>query len=108
MDMGKKKLHKMVNSIIVGQSAELSQSEIRRCIYLKSVLCKPKNLIVLADPERAMQSDRVSVLVGSTEKPFQVPQDLLTQCSSVFNKMCTLPFKESNEQVIKLPEEKPQ
>jgi hypothetical protein len=54
-----------------------------------------------------MQSDRFIVLVGPTQTSFQVLQELLIQHSSVFKKMCHLPFKESIEQTIKLPEEKP-
>jgi hypothetical protein len=54
-----------------------------------------------------VQSDRIHLLVGPNEKPFQVPRDLLTLHSPVFDKMCTLPFKESIDQLIKLPEDEP-
>ncbi|KAI9858941.1 MAG: hypothetical protein M1813_007243 [Trichoglossum hirsutum] len=54
-----------------------------------------------------MQSDRIRLLVGPNEKPFQIPRDLLTLHSPVFDKMCTLPFKESIDQLIKLPEDEP-
>jgi len=54
-----------------------------------------------------MQSDRFTVLIGSAQMSFQVPQELLIQHSSVFKKMCHPPFKESIEKTIKLLEKKP-
>jgi BTB/POZ domain len=53
-----------------------------------------------------MQSNRFTVLVGSAQTPFRVPQNLLMQYSPVFKKMCQAPFKESVERIIRLPEEK--
>ncbi|KAI9851901.1 MAG: hypothetical protein M1824_002451 [Vezdaea acicularis] len=81
----KKALQAVPDTVVV-----LSESEIRRCIYVK-----------------AMQSDRFTVLIGSAQMSFQVPQELLIQHSSVFKTMCHPPFKESIERTIKLPEEKP-
>jgi BTB/POZ domain len=52
-----------------------------------------------------VQSDRIGLLVGPNEELFQVPRDLLTLYSPVFDRMCTLPFKESIDQLIKLPED---
>jgi len=48
-----------------------------------------------------MQTDRFTILLGPAQKSFRVPQGLLIQRSSVFEKM------ESNEQVIRLPKEDP-
>lgn len=57
---------------------------------------------------RALQGKRVHVSVGEQEKKFTVSKDLLVKCSRTFNKMCTLPFKESVEGIIKFPEVKPE
>jgi len=46
-----------------------------------------------------MQTDRFTILLGPTQKSFRVPQGLLIQRSSVFEKI------ESTEQIIRLPEE---
>jgi hypothetical protein len=60
---------------------------------------------VLADLDyRALQSDRVTILVGSTEEPFRVPGGLLIHYSPSFQIMCQSSFKESLTGVIKLPE----
>jgi BTB/POZ domain-containing protein len=56
---------------------------------------------------RALQSERIQVLVGESKKDFQVPKDLLAKCSPVFNAMCNSSFKESIEGVIELPEDNP-
>lgn len=53
---------------------------------------------------RALQSDRVTILVGSTEESFRVPGGLLIHYSPSFRKMCQSSFKESLTKVIKLPE----
>ncbi|KFY03140.1 hypothetical protein V490_00268 [Pseudogymnoascus sp. VKM F-3557] len=55
---------------------------------------------------RAMQSDRITVLVGPTEKTFSIPAALLLQYSPPLGKMCQSEFKESQTQIIKLPEVK--
>jgi hypothetical protein len=46
-----------------------------------------------------MQTDRFTILLGPAQKSFRVPQGLLIQRSSVFEKM------ESTEQVIRLPKD---
>ncbi len=56
---------------------------------------------------RALQSDRFTVIVGPCKEVFKVSQDLLIQCSPFFEKLCSLPFKESIEQAINLPEDDP-
>jgi BTB/POZ domain len=44
---------------------------------------------------------------GEEKKEFQVPRDLLSKSSPVFNAMCNSAFKESIEGVIELPEVNP-
>lgn len=51
---------------------------------------------------RAMQSERICVLVGEDETPFLVPRELLAWCSPVFKAMVQGPFKEHTEGVIRL------
>lgn len=55
---------------------------------------------------RAMQSDTFTVIVGSAQISFKVPQDLLIHISSFFEKACKSRFRESAERTIRLPEEK--
>lgn len=55
---------------------------------------------------RAMQSDTFTIIVGSAQSSFKVPQDLLIQISSFFEKACKSRFRESAERTIRLPEEK--
>lgn len=74
-----------------------------------SILGKKSSQIELKHPltrlDRALQSDRITVLVGSSKGVFKVSQDLLTQSSPFFEKSCSLPFKENAEKVIELPED---
>lgn len=56
---------------------------------------------------RALQSERIHVLVGEQQERYQVSRDLLARCSPVFNVMCTSSFKESVEGIIRLPEVQP-
>lgn len=51
---------------------------------------------------RAMQSERICVLVGEGETPFLVPRELLAWCSPVFKAMVQGPFKENIEGMIRL------
>lgn len=51
-----------------------------------------------------MQSERMTVLVGPTEKCFQMGQDLLFQYSEPLGRMCSSGFIESHERIIRLPE----
>ena len=53
-----------------------------------------------------MQSDRITILVGSAEKIFFIPEALLMQYSPPLGKMCQSEFKESQTRIIKLPEVK--
>jgi hypothetical protein len=55
---------------------------------------------------RAMQSDRITILVGPTEKSFSIPEALLMQYSPPLGRMCQSEFKESQTRIIKLPEVK--
>ncbi|PMD15678.1 hypothetical protein NA56DRAFT_328581 [Hyaloscypha hepaticicola] len=59
----------MAEQVVSDSGAEMSQSDIRRAWYIKS-----------------MQSDRVKVLVDSTKDTFWVPYDLLAQYSTAFKK----------------------
>ena len=54
---------------------------------------------------RLMQTERFNILVGPEQRPFKVPEDLLIMHSLVFKRMCSAPFIESNQRLIKLPEE---
>ncbi|KFY96885.1 hypothetical protein V498_02396 [Pseudogymnoascus sp. VKM F-4517 (FW-2822)] len=54
----------------------------------------------------AMQSDRITILVGPTEKRFSIPEALLMQYSPPLGRMCQSEFKESQTRIIKLPEVK--
>lgn len=54
-----------------------------------------------------MQTDSFTVLVGPDQCAYKIPQSRLTMHSSVFERMCSAPFLESTERVIKLPEEDP-
>lgn len=54
-----------------------------------------------------MQTDSFTILVGPEQSVYKVPQGRLTMHSSVFERMCSAPFLESTERVIKLPEEDP-
>lgn len=53
---------------------------------------------------RALQSDRFTVIIELCKKVFKVSQDLLIQCSSFFEMLCSLSFNKSIEQVINLSE----
>lgn len=57
--------------------------------------------------DSALKSDRIQVLVGEEEQDFEVPRDLLANCSPVFDTLCNSAFKESIEGVIRLPEVPP-
>lgn len=46
----------------------------------------------------------MTILVGSTEEAFQIPQDLLIQYSKPLGRMCSSGFIESHERIIRLPE----
>lgn len=54
-----------------------------------------------------MQTERFTILVGPEQSCFRVPEGLLTIHSPVFERMCSGPFLESTQRVIKLPEESP-
>ncbi|PMD32209.1 hypothetical protein L207DRAFT_572457 [Hyaloscypha variabilis F] len=60
----------MADQVVSDSGAALSQSEIRRSWYIKSI-----------------QSERVKVLVGTNQDPFEVPYDLLAQYSRDFKKL---------------------
>jgi hypothetical protein len=60
----------MAEPVVSDSGAASAQSEIRRSWYIKSV-----------------QSERVTVLVGSNQDVFRVPYDLLTQYSRDFKKL---------------------
>ena len=53
-----------------------------------------------------MQSDRITILVGPTEKSFSIPETLLMQYSVPLGKMCQSEFKESQTRIIQLQEVK--
>lgn len=55
---------------------------------------------------RAMQSDRITILVGPTEKSFSIPEALLVQYSPPLGKMCQSELMEYQTRIIKLPEVK--
>ncbi|XMA13704.1 hypothetical protein WAI453_006495 [Rhynchosporium graminicola] len=52
---------------------------------------------------RATQSDRITILVGPSQKSFQVPQDLLMIWSPPLGGMCLSGLQESRERLIPLP-----
>lgn len=54
-----------------------------------------------------MQTDCFTILVGPDQCAYKVPEGRLTIHSSVFSRMCSAPFLESAQRVIKLPEEDP-
>lgn len=54
-----------------------------------------------------MQTDSFTILVGPEKCLYKVPEGRLTMHSPVFERMCSAPFLESTERVIKLPEEDP-
>ncbi|KAE9366360.1 hypothetical protein N431DRAFT_386690 [Stipitochalara longipes BDJ] len=60
----------MAEQVVSESGTALAQSEIRRSWYIKS-----------------MQSERVKVLVGTNQDPFEVPYDLLAQYSRDFKKL---------------------
>lgn len=55
-----------------------------------------------------MQTDSFTILVGPEQYAYKVPQGRLTMHSAVFERMCSAPFLESTQRVIKLPEEDPE
>src|SRR5690349_30493 len=55
---------------------------------------------------RAMQSDRITVLVGPTEKSYSIPEALLMQYSPPLGKMCQSESILSQARIIKLPKVK--
>lgn len=59
--------------------------------------------LFLTNVNRAMQTGRFTILLKPVQKSFCVLQSLLIQQSSVFEKMCYLPFTEFTKQVIRLP-----
>jgi hypothetical protein len=68
---------KMASPVSTGPK-DLSQAEIRRRLYIRLV---SKNSLpeTLPDFKRAIQSEYCTVLVGHSQKPYRIPQDLLTQ-----------------------------
>lgn len=54
-----------------------------------------------------MQTEHFTMLIGHESMPFKVPEGLLIMYSPVFEHMCSGPFRESNERLIRLPEERP-
>ncbi|MCJ1347566.1 hypothetical protein MMC31_005791 [Peltigera leucophlebia] len=56
---------------------------------------------------QAMQTENFTILVGPAQCAYKVPQGRLIMHSPVFERMCSAPFLESTERVIKLPEEDP-
>ncbi|KAE9364299.1 hypothetical protein N431DRAFT_488883 [Stipitochalara longipes BDJ] len=52
---------------------------------------------------RATQSDRITVLIGPSQKSFQVPQDLLMQWAPALGKAYQSGFEESRTRTILLP-----
>lgn len=75
---------------------------LRRRAYLRSVYFYVDMLC--SNYTRASQSDRITVLVGDTKEPFQVPRGLLAQYSEPLGRMCSAGFKESTTGIIHLPE----
>lgn len=54
-----------------------------------------------------MQTEQFNILVGSEKRSFKVPEGRLTMHSSVFERMCSAPFREAKQRLIKLPEDDP-
>lgn len=54
-----------------------------------------------------MQTDSITILVGPDQCAYKVPQGRLTLHSPVFLRMCSAPFLEFTQRLIKLPEEDP-
>lgn len=54
-----------------------------------------------------MQTDSFTILVGPDQCAYKVPEGRLTMHSAVFSSMCSAPFLESAQRIIKLPEEDP-
>ncbi|KFY04390.1 hypothetical protein V491_09367 [Pseudogymnoascus sp. VKM F-3775] len=96
----KKKLKaKKISMVMDPQSARLSPCEAPDKIATETDLRKSSYI-------KAMQSDRITILVGPTEKTFSIPEALLTRYSPPLGRMCQSRFMESQTRVIKLPEVK--
>ncbi len=54
-----------------------------------------------------MQTEQFNILVGSEKRSFKVPEGRLTMHSPVFERMCSAPFREAKQRLIKLPEDDP-
>lgn len=54
-----------------------------------------------------MQTEHFTILVGPEKRSFKVPEGRLTMHSLVFKRMCSAPFIEARQRLIKLPEDDP-
>lgn len=54
-----------------------------------------------------MQTEHFTILVGPEKRSFKVPEGRLKMHSPVFERMCSAPFLEAKQRLIKLPEDDP-
>ncbi|KFY47247.1 hypothetical protein V494_00083 [Pseudogymnoascus sp. VKM F-4513 (FW-928)] len=88
-----------------GEAPTKTEPDLRISSYIASVFYS-LNMIASKLLNRAMQSDRITILVGPTEKSFSIPEALLMQYSPPLGRMCQSEFNESQTRIIKLPEVK--
>lgn len=89
-----------------GEAPTKTEPDLRISSYITSVVYSFKYGNASKLLNRAMQSDRITILVGPTEKSFSIPEALLMQYSPPLGRMCQSEFKESQTRIIKLPEVK--
>ena len=54
-----------------------------------------------------MQTEHFTIIVGPESRSFKVPEGRLRMHSLVFDRMCSAPFREAKQRLIKLPEDDP-